>query len=521
MCKAYEVSRRVKVGRLLLLGGAIGTLFGGCAGSDSGTTFGGAGGASQLGAILGGSTHDAAGSMPVAGGSAGSENGRSGASGGTKVEGSSARISAGASNCTSTSQSTGGGDALGGSPSTSGGATTVDGRAEVGSAVQTGGSRVTAGGASHTSNSLGQTTGGSTPTGGSASGAATSAGGVDAAGGLKAGGGRPASGGSKGTAVTAASAGTTATGGAASSCMIPSYDAANPPHSLSLSGSLGTHDPSAILADGTYYLYATGNGIGTKTSTNMTSWTGTADVYSSIPTWVSTKITAGSVTNIWAPDISYFGGQYHLYYAVSTFGSNQSCIGHAKRPSLRTGSWMDSGAVICSNVGTKDDWNAIDPNVIVDDEGTPWMALGSFWSGIKLLKLDSSGNRADTDLLAIANSSAIEAPYIIHQCGYYYLFVSFGSCCSSPWDYNIRVGRSTSVRGPYVDKAGTKMTSGGGTLIVQGNSTWTAPGHNAVLATADGTYNIYHALDANHTYPVLRVSQLALDGDGWPVSGGP
>jgi arabinan endo-1,5-alpha-L-arabinosidase len=188
---------------------------------------------------------------------------------------------------------------------------------------------------------------------------------------------------------------------------------------------------------------------------------------------------------------------------------------------MSAGSWTDHGSVICSNVGTTDNWNAIDPNVIVDDAGTPWMSFGSFWSGIKLVKLDSTGVRADTTVLSIANHSSIEGPYIVHQCGYYYLFVSFGSCCGSPWDYNIRVGRSTSVTGPYTDKAGTNMMSGGGTLLVQGNSTWTAPGHNAVLVTPSATYNIYHALDSNHANPVLRISQLVVDTEAWPVSGGP
>jgi arabinan endo-1,5-alpha-L-arabinosidase len=65
------------------------------------------------------------------------------------------------------------------------------------------------------------------------------------------------------------------------------------------------------------------------------------------------------------------------------------------------------------------------------------------------------------------------------------------------------------------------MLSGGGTLLVQGNSTWTAPGHNAILITSNGAYNIYHALNASHANPTLRIAELALDAQGWPVSGGP
>jgi arabinan endo-1,5-alpha-L-arabinosidase len=427
------------------------------------------------------------------------------------------------------SASTGGESSLGGTTATDGGAPPEGGSAAVG-ATSSGGAGPTSG-----TTGAGAATGGASITGGTRALGGTQAldGGSKSTGGTPAFGGTQAlAGGSKSTGSTQvqmggsrASGGTASTGGSAStagtssSCNIPLYDSANPPKALTLSGNLGTHDPSVILANGIYYQFATGNGIGAKTSTNITAWTDAPDVFSSIPSWVANSVSG--VTNIWAPDISYFGAQYHLYYAVSTFGSNKSCIGHATRASMSTGAWTDHGSVICSNVGTKDDWNAIDPNVIVDDGGTPWMSFGSFWSGIKLVKLDSTGVRADTTVLSIANNSSIEGPYIIHQCGYYYLFVSFGSCCGSPWDYNIRVGRSTSVTGPYTDKAGTNMMNGGGTLLVQGNSTWTAPGHNAVLVTPSATYNIYHALDSTHANAALRVSQLVVDAQGWPISGGP
>jgi arabinan endo-1,5-alpha-L-arabinosidase len=230
-------------------------------------------------------------------------------------------------------------------------------------------------------------------------------------------------------------------------------------------------------------------------------------------------------TNLWAPDISSFGGVYHLYYAASTFGTNVSCIGHATRAALDSGSWADQGTVICSNVGTSDDWNAIDPNVVIDDAGTPWLAFGSFWSGLKMIKLDQTGARADTTLTSIAArpnaGGALEGAWVFKRCGYYYLFASFDSCCSGKYDYNIRVGRSTSVTGPYADKSGTAMLQGGGTLLVQGNGTWTAPGHNAVITYDGKTYNLYHALNAQHQNPTLRISEIVWDADGWPVSGGP
>ena len=292
---------------------------------------------------------------------------------------------------------------------------------------------------------------------------------------------------------------------------------------LTLSGSLGAHDPAALVVGNTIYLFATG--LSAKTSTNLTSWQNATNPLNPRPSWVADKV-AGA-TNLWAPDISTFGGMYHLYYAASTFGSNKSCIGHATKADIATGSWADQGTVICSNMGTSDNWNAIDPNIVIDDAGTPWMAFGSFWSGLKIIKLDATGARADTAApTAIANGAngrgSLEGAWIFKNCGYYYLFSSWGACCDGAYDYNIRVGRSTSVTGPYVDKAGVNlMGSGGGTLLVQGNSTVHAPGHNAVIVYNNKTYNLYHALNASNGNASLHIAEIAWDAQGWPVSGGP
>jgi arabinan endo-1,5-alpha-L-arabinosidase len=310
-------------------------------------------------------------------------------------------------------------------------------------------------------------------------------------------------------------------------CDIANYDPAKPPQALTLSGNLGTHDPVMIQADGRFYLFSTGNNIGAKTSTNMLQWQGTSDVFTANtrPAWLAQAVPG--VSNLWAPDISFFGGQYHLYYSASTFGSNRSCIGHLTRASLATGSWADQGQLICSNVTTKDNWNAIDPNVIVDEAGTPWLAFGSFWSGIKLIKLDETGARSGTSLDSLAArpsaGGAVEGAFIVRRCGYYYLFVSWDACCKGvDSTYNTRFGRSTSVAGPYVDKAGVAMLQGGGTLLLQGGDRYKGPGHNAVVFTDSGAFNVYHSYDANSNgASVLRISELVWDSDGWPISGGP
>lgn len=307
-------------------------------------------------------------------------------------------------------------------------------------------------------------------------------------------------------------------------CDVANLDPNQPPRALTLSGNLGTHDPALILQDGTFYLFQTGPRIFGKTSTNLMSWQGTPSALGSAnPAWVAREVPGA--TDLWAPDISSFGGQYHLYYSVSTFGSNSSCIGHATRASLSSGSFSDKGSVLCSNHGTRDDWNAIDPNVVIDEAGAPWLVFGSFWSGIKAAALNMDGTRKDTTIHAIAsrNGGAIEAPFVVRRCGYYYLFVSFDKCCDGANStYNIRVGRSQKVLGPYVDKSGKAMMDGGGTLLVSGAGRWRGPGHNAVVFSQQRAYNVYHSYDAEQNgAATLRVSELAWDKDGWPVSGGP
>src|ERR1017187_6151394 len=160
----------------------------------------------------------------------------------------------------------------------------------------------------------------------------------------------------------------------------------------------------------------------------------------------------------------------------STFGSNKSCIGHATRDSLATGSWIDDGAAtICSNVNSSDNWNAIDPNLVVDTDGKPWLAFGSFRSGLQIVQLDDAGKRVETTVTAIASrpnkGGALEAPFMVRRCDYYYLFTSWDTCCKgADSTYNIRVVRGTSITGPFTDKTGAAALQGGGSLIAEGDA---------------------------------------------------
>ncbi|HET9956917.1 MAG TPA: arabinan endo-1,5-alpha-L-arabinosidase [Polyangiaceae bacterium] len=309
-------------------------------------------------------------------------------------------------------------------------------------------------------------------------------------------------------------------------CGVAEYSPDAPPLALPLGGNLDVHDPAIIAVDNQNFVFHTGPGIPIKTSSDLRTWSSAGRVFFGNPSWISALVPGAS--DLWAPDISHFGGVYHLYYAASTFGSNRSCIGHATRDSLGSGGWLDHGPVICSNAaGTTDDWNAIDPNVVLDEASVPWLTFGSFWSGIKAVRLDSSGVRADNSLYSLAarptEGKAIEAPFITRRCGYYYLFVSFDYCCrGSSSTYRVLVGRATNVLGPYVDRNGRALLEGGGEAVVSGDSRWHGPGHNAMLFVGDRAYNVYHAYDTlNQGKPSLRIAQLAWDLEGWPVSGGP
>jgi arabinan endo-1,5-alpha-L-arabinosidase len=288
------------------------------------------------------------------------------------------------------------------------------------------------------------------------------------------------------------------------------------------------HDPAIIQDGDTYYLFSTRAGIAIRCSKDLISWWLCGDVFAHLPEWAVKDVPG--LRGLWAPDVSYFNGRYHLYYSVSTFGSNRSSIGLVTNQTLDQTSdkyrWMDQGRVISSYAS--DDWNAIDPNVVLDEKNEPWLAFGSFWGGIKLRKLDKiSGKLSSSDetLYALANRprtanlpGAIEAPVIIRKNNYYYLFVSFDLCCrGKDSTYNIRVGRAPRLTGPYMDRSGKMMMEGGGTLVVAGKGRWAGPGHCAVLQNKAGDTLVYHAYDTQwRGIPTLRIASILWDLEGWP-----
>lgn len=290
-----------------------------------------------------------------------------------------------------------------------------------------------------------------------------------------------------------------------------------------------THDPVIAYEDGTYYIFSTGSRIPLICSKDKISWEHCGRVFTRNPAW--TREVNPNLVDIWAPDISFFNNKWHLYYAVSTFGTQNSAIGLATNLTLDPESpdyeWLDQGEVLRSRPG--DPWNAIDANLVLDEKGEPWLAWGSFWSGIWMGQIDSATGKLaaeNSNYYQLAdrsagsdNTPAIEAPFIIQRDGKWYLFVSFDQCCQGiSSTYNVRVGRSDTLTGPYMDRDGIPMNEGGGTLILSEYGQWKGPGHNGMLVEDGIFWIVYHAYDAKQIgIPKLRIESISWDADGWPA----
>ena len=293
-----------------------------------------------------------------------------------------------------------------------------------------------------------------------------------------------------------------------------------------LEGQTFSHDPSTIIKDGeNYFSFNTGPGIKTKSSPDLIHWTNGPVVFPTLPDWTK-HVAPGFDGIIWAPDVVRVNGKFFLYYAVSAYGRQTSAIGLATNATLDFSAakflWHDVGPVIRSTNG--DAFNAIDPSAFLDADGKLWLAFGSYWQGIYLAELNpQTGLRVATNspVYHLAWNHSIEAACLTRHGKFFYLFVNWGQCCQGTNStYEVRVGRSEKITGPYRDRDGNDLATGGGSPFLASCGRFIGPGHIGIVddgSTNGATQFSYHYYDAE-THGRSRLAVGNIDwSDGWPV----
>lgn len=277
---------------------------------------------------------------------------------------------------------------------------------------------------------------------------------------------------------------------------------------FALDGEVGIHDPSTITyADGKYYVYGTGGG-------SLVSDDG----------WTWRRGARPALTGL-APDVIRIGDRYVMYVArggVQPQAQIDVIWSKSLDPASPDYKWNEGGMIVRSD-GVEDS-NAIDPGVFRDpNDGRLWLVYGSYFGYIRLVELDpNTGARKDPKSKPIDLAINCEASDMIYHDGWYYLLATHGSCCrGTDSGYNIRMGRSRKVTGPFLDAEGVDMIQGGGKLLITSGERKVGPGHFGLLDLADGVqkFSMHWEADLDRGgASVLDIRPLQWK-DGWPVAG--
>ena len=284
----------------------------------------------------------------------------------------------------------------------------------------------------------------------------------------------------------------------------------------------GVLSPAVVQQGDIYYLFSSGSGIPVRRSDNLIHWEAAGQVFDSLANWTRTVIPEGD--SLSSPEVAYFNGRYHLYYSLMSPDNQVSAIGLATNVTLDSMdpayAWMDQGPVIESESGTADSVS-LDPGIVLDAEGMPWLTWSASEGEIRLRRLDAGTglvSRQDETVHTLArrrNPLYYYAPVITQRNGWYYLFVTRGLG-------GTQVGRSSDIAGPYENRAGDPMLEGGLTFVLPSGGRIRYPGHSSVLADGDRYFLVYHFLDTeNGRTPTLQIRPLVWDERGWPLAGEP
>jgi len=297
------------------------------------------------------------------------------------------------------------------------------------------------------------------------------------------------------------------------------------------------HDPSMIRLEDGYALMTTNNHLQLWTSEDAYTWKDNGRTMQSVPSWLTTY--APGMEDVWAPDIYKFEDEYRVYYCGSEFGKRNSAIGYTASKSMIPDTegygWTDKGHVFHTVQGT-DSYNAIDADIIKTSKGEYWMAFGSFGLGIQLIKLNGeTGYQADDDKTVYniarrtskASGGAEEGSALIEHNGQFFLFTAWDKCCQQgdnieQTTYKTAYGRADAVTGPYVDRAGTNMASGGGTILLERYGRYVGPGGGEPFQDLNRVRFVHHYYDnAGDKYNHIHIRDVVFTDDNWAEMGQP
>lgn len=273
------------------------------------------------------------------------------------------------------------------------------------------------------------------------------------------------------------------------------------------------HDPSTIVeCDGKYYTFGTGGGG----LISEDGWT-----------WNGGAVRPGGGA---APDAIKIGDRYLVAYSATGGGLGG---GHAGRVLTMWTKSLDpnspdfgfSEPIEVAHSLDDEDCDAIDAGLLLDPTtGRLWLSYGTYFGNIRIVELDPATGKRVEGNVPVDVAIDCEASDLMYRDGWYYLLGTHGTCCDGPNStYNIVVGRSRNVTGPYVDNLGRDMMKGGGKMVINARNRNTGPGHFGRFIEDDGVEKMSFHYEADFDRggrSVLAICPLLWKND-WPVAGDP